>query len=123
MSGGTGSSVSADRAFLVTRWPDEPEGGIEVKLRNVDFQTHAEDGPMQHRKSLGERARADTQLRADSLPPSSPLLIMEWGSSRSSEAVPLLGLPAEVGFWSAGPLHRGQPCPGHQEPSGCAVSH
>lgn len=115
--------VSADRIFLVTRWPDEPEGGIEVKLRNSNFQKHAADGPMDRRKSLGEIAWADPQLRGDSLPPSSLLLIMEWGSSRSSEAGPLLGLPAEGGFWSAGPLRSSQPCPGHQEPSGCAVSH
>lgn len=69
--------ASADGTFLVTRWPDEPEGGIEVKLRNINFQKHAEDGPMQHRKSLRETALADTQLRGDSLPPSSLLSITE----------------------------------------------
>lgn len=46
--------VSADGTFLVTRWPDEPEGGIEVKLRNINFQKHAEDRSMQCRKSLRE---------------------------------------------------------------------
>lgn len=50
--------VSADGTILVARWPAEPEGGIEVKLRNSNFQKHAET--YEAEEELRGEAPADT---------------------------------------------------------------